>query len=70
MTIYLPKPNKYGYQLDICQPLVAKLYWRYKDAHHIPAWCPMSDEERMDFERQVIEWWERKKYGLEQKEQV
>ena len=41
--IYLDVPNKYGYQLDLKDPLVQKLYWRYKDIHHIPHWCPLSD---------------------------
>ena len=58
--IFLDVPNKYGYQLDLKDPLVQKLYWRYKDKHHIPHWCPLSDEERLDFEAQVIEWWERR----------
>ena len=61
--IFLDVPNKYGYQLDLKDPLVQKLYWRYKDIHHIPHWCPLSDEERLDFEAQVTEWWERRNNG-------
>ena len=61
--IFLDVPNKYGDQLDLKDPLVQKLYWRYKDIHHIPLWCPLSDEERLDFEAQVIEWWERRSNG-------
>lgn len=61
--IFLDVPNKYGYQLDLKDPLVQKLYWRYKDIHHIPHWCPLSDEERLDFEARVIEWWERRNNG-------
>ena len=61
--IFLDVPNKYGYQLDLKDPLVQKLYWRYKDIHHIPHWCPLSDEERLGFEAQVIEWWERRNNG-------
>ena len=61
--IFLDVPNKYRYQLDLKDPLVQKLYWRYKDKHHIPHWCPLSDEERLDFEAQVIEWWERRRNG-------
>lgn len=61
--IFLDVPNKYGYQLDLKDPLVKKLYGRYKDKHHIPHWCPMSDEERLDFEAQVMEWWERRQHG-------
>lgn len=61
--IFLDVPNKYGYQLDLKDPLVQKLYWRYKDKRHIPHWCPLSDDERMDFEAQVMEWWERRSNG-------
>ena len=61
--IFLGVPNKYGYQLDLKDPLVQKLYWRYKDKHHIPHWRPLSDEERLDFEAQVIKWWERRHHG-------
>ena len=61
--IFLDVPNKYGYQLDLKDPLVKKLYGRYKDKHHIPHCCPMSDEERLDFEAQVMEWWERRSNG-------
>lgn len=61
--IFLDVPNKYGYQLDLKDPLVQKLYWRYKDKHHIPHWCPLSDGERLDFEAQVIGWWERRQHG-------
>ena len=60
---FLDVPNKYGYQLDLKDPLVQKLYWRYKDKHHIPHWCPLSDGERLDFEAQVIGWWERRQHG-------
>lgn len=61
--IFLDVPNKYGYQLDLKDPLVQKLYWRYKDKHHIPHWCPLSDGERLDFEAQVIGWWEMRQHG-------
>lgn len=54
--IFLDVPNKYGYQLDLKDPLVQKLYWRYKDKHHIPHWCPLSDGERLDFETTLIDW--------------
>ena len=67
--IFLDVPNKYGYQLDLKDPLVQKLYWRYKDKHHIPHWCPLSDEERLDFEAQVIEWWERRQHEQQKERQ-
>ena len=35
--IFLDVPNKYGYQLDLKDPLVQKLYWRYKISIHAPA---------------------------------
>lgn len=62
MSIYLDRPNPYGYRLDIRNPLVEKLYWRYKEKNHIPHWCPMSDAERLDFEHQVEEWWKRRNH--------
>ena len=67
--IFLDMPNKYGYQLDLKDPLVQKLYWRYKDKHHIPHWCPLSDDERLDFEAQVIKWWERRQHEQQKERQ-
>ena len=67
--IFLDVPNKYGYQLDLRDPLVQKLYWRYKDKHHIPHWCPLSDDERLDFEAQVIKWWERRQHEQQKERQ-
>ena len=61
--VFLNGAHKYGNKMDLKDPLVQKLYWRYKDKHHIPHWCPLSDGERLDFEAQVIEWWERRSNG-------
>ena len=61
--IFLDVPNKDGYERDLKDPLVQKLYWRYNDRHPDPHWGPRYDEERLDFEAQVIEWWERRSNG-------
>ncbi len=42
--------NPYNYRLNINHPAVYPLYMRYKRWKGIPVWCPMSDEERMEFE--------------------
>ncbi len=54
--------NPYGYQVNVNshRPILRSrgsindLYRRYKAAHNIPAWCPLSDGERIEFERYVI----------------
>lgn len=45
--------NKYGYQVDITEPKYRELYERYKKYKNIPAWCPLSDAERFEFEKYV-----------------
>jgi hypothetical protein len=45
--------NKYGYRVDITKPKYRKLYDRYKKWRGIPAWCPLSDAERLEFEQYV-----------------
>lgn len=45
--------NKYGYRVDITKPKYRKLYNRYKKWRGIPAWCPLSDAERFEFEKYV-----------------
>ena len=57
--------NPYGYQLNISHPLVRKLYFRYKDSKGIGHSIPLSDQERRDFEAEVIRWMERSKHGQE-----
>jgi hypothetical protein len=49
-------PNKYGYVLNLRHRLINKLYFRYKDKHNIPHWCPLSDNERQEFETVVIDY--------------
>lgn len=46
--------NPYGYRVDISKPKYRKLYERYKKWKGIPRWCPLSDSERLEFERYVL----------------
>lgn len=46
--------NKYGYRVNIGNPYIYGLYVRYRKKHGIPLQFPMSDAERLDFERLVI----------------
>ena len=52
------KPNPYGYQLNINHPLIRPHYERYKVKCNAPI---LSDEQRLEFERLMIEWIEKKK---------
>lgn len=51
--IILPK-NKYGYQINITHPKIKPLYERYKKWKNISNWCPLSDEERLEFESYIL----------------
>ena len=44
----------YGYRVDISQPKIKELYFRYKKWKGIPDWCPLSDSERLEFERYLL----------------
>lgn len=46
--------NKYGYRVDITKPKYRELYERYKKYKNIPAWCPLSDGERFEFEQYIM----------------
>ena len=46
--------NPWGYRVNINHPAVRPLYKRYKRWRHIPDWCPLSDEERQEFESYVL----------------
>ncbi|MEE3451495.1 MAG: hypothetical protein VZR27_12535 [Acutalibacteraceae bacterium] len=46
--------NPYGYRVDITKPKCRELYERYKEWKGIPRWCPLSDSERLEFERYVL----------------
>ncbi|MBQ2175289.1 MAG: hypothetical protein II453_09560, partial [Alphaproteobacteria bacterium] len=43
--------NVYGYQINISHPSIKPLYDRFKKWKGIPDWCPLSDEERFEFEK-------------------
>lgn len=44
----------YGYKVDISKPKYRTLYERYKKWKKIPKWCPLSDAERLEFEKYVM----------------
>lgn len=47
--------NPYGYLLNLNHPKIRELYYRYKDWKGISRNCPLSDAERFEFERYVID---------------
>lgn len=51
MTRRLPD---YGYRLDLQDPDVLEAYERFKASRGIPRWVPLSDNERLEFERAYI----------------
>lgn len=55
MKIKLLKDNPYGYRVDISEPEVLELYRRFKRWKNIPYWCPLSDDERFEFERYILD---------------
>lgn len=46
--------NEYGYCVDISEPKIKELYIRYKKWKGIPIWCPLSDNERFEFEDYIL----------------
>ena len=44
----------YGYKVDISSGEIRKLYSRYKRWKGIPEWCPLSDQERLEFEKYIL----------------
>lgn len=44
----------WGYRTDLSDPVVKKLYFRYKRWKGIPEWCPLSDQERHEFDTYVM----------------
>lgn len=50
----------YGYRINISQKPYNELYERYKKYKNIPMWCPLSDGERLEFEKFVLNRKERK----------
>ena len=54
MKITLLNDNPYGYRLDISDPDINRLYVRFKRWKRIPPWCPLSDDERREFEGYIL----------------
>lgn len=46
--------NKYGYKVNISHPKIKPLYQRFKKWKNIPNWCPLSDDERLEFESYIL----------------
>lgn len=44
----------YIYKININLPKRQELYLRFKKWKGIPKWCPLSDEERKEFEDYVL----------------
>lgn len=51
----LLKFNPYGYRVNINHPLIRPLYERYKKWKKIPHGAALSDEERFEFEKYILE---------------
>lgn len=43
----------YGYKINVNEEPFKELYERYKKWKGIPRWCPLSDEERKEFENYI-----------------
>ena len=50
----------YGYKINISQKPYSELYERYKKYKKIPKHIPLSDDERLEFEKFVLNRKERK----------
>lgn len=46
--------NPWGYRVNINCPAVRPLFERYLRWRKIPLWCPLSDDERREFENYVL----------------
>lgn len=55
MQTMFVKNNRYGYKLNLNHPKIRELYYRYKKWKNIAEIYPLSDAERFEFERYVIE---------------
>lgn len=51
------KDNKYGYRLNVNHPWIKRQYERYKAKVNE---IILSDEQRFDFEEQVLQWLQKK----------
>lgn len=46
--------NDYGYRINIMHPQIKPLYDRFKKWKGVPDWCPLSDNERFEFEEYIL----------------
>lgn len=53
-TWLLLEHNPYGFRVNINHPAVLPLYKRYKRWKGIADWCPLSDSERLNFEKYIL----------------
>lgn len=44
----------YGYKINLRDKKMRELYERFKKWKGIPKWCPLSDNERFEFENYII----------------
>lgn len=66
--------NKYGYRICISDKDIHPLYILYKQENNLPLHFPISDNERFEFEEQLINVWkkrveEHKKVGDENEQE-
>ena len=52
--------RSYGYRVNILHPYIYPIYQRFRKKNNIPSWCPLSDDERFEFELAVIPHLEKK----------
>lgn len=43
-----------GYQIQVNHPEILPFFKKFKEEMKIPPWCPLSDAERLGFERLVL----------------
>ena len=46
--------NPWNYRVNVNHPRMRPLYERFKGWKGVPAWCPLVDEERREFEGWVL----------------
>lgn len=48
------KGNPYGYKLNLSNPKIKELYYRYKNYIGVAREFPLSDEQRFEFEAYIL----------------
>lgn len=48
------KVDKYGYFTNLRHPQIANEYRLFKTKRKIPEWCPLSDDERNEFDGEML----------------